>query len=81
MGENSSERYTVDRGLDLDKQTADDRFQFFLFYINYALLSRFDSIHITQGPDNGTYSIRAHNNGEAILNVSHFVISVLNCCC
>ena len=31
-------------------------------------LNRFDSIHVTQGPDNGTYSIRAHNNGEAILN-------------
>ena len=78
MVENSLERYTIDLGLDSNKLTADHRF--LPFYINCALLSRFDSIHITQGPDNGTYSIRAHNNGEAILNVSRFAISVLNCC-
>ncbi|XP_046861323.1 nuclear pore membrane glycoprotein 210-like isoform X1 [Xenia sp. Carnegie-2017] len=37
-------------------------------YVKHRL-NRFDSIHVTQGQDNGTYSIRAHNDGEAILNV------------
>lgn len=39
-------------------------------YVFVMSVTRFDSIHVTQGPDNGTYSIRAHTNGEAIFNVS-----------
>ncbi len=42
----------------------------YCYHANHVLLTRVDSIHVTQGPDNGTYSVRAHNNGEAILNVS-----------